>query len=160
MRILCFGDSLTAGYTSSGKYTPYANYLKDLLSSNGNAKRIDDSNSSSSSSSSSDDSEDKSCHLVDHIGNSGWTTLEMVLGSEDVECIDCFDEVHNGLAYRLQLEESKGSPYDYVMILAGTNDIGSMIPINKVVANVESLVDTCLSMSVKVGLILGRIATY
>jgi hypothetical protein len=53
LNVLCFGDSLTAGYTSKNEYFPYARYLKQHLESYYASKSSISSNSSNSSSSSS-----------------------------------------------------------------------------------------------------------
>ncbi len=53
---------------------------------------------------------------------------------------------------------SNKGPYNFAFILAGTNDIGEGLSTKKIAANIESLVDCCLSKSdsIKVGVILGN----
>jgi len=59
-RILCFGDSLTAGYYAQGnRFHPYANLLKKLLGVE-----------------------------VDYIGLSGWTTRQMCDSKDSDSCVD------------------------------------------------------------------------
>jgi lysophospholipase L1-like esterase len=73
--ILCFGDSLTAGYYNEGKsYHPYSKHLSELL---GNVQ-------------------------VDHIGLSGWSTDEMLYYANHSSCKDTLGRVWNGLKYQLQ----------------------------------------------------------
>ena len=77
-RILCFGDSLTAGYYNNGDdFHPYSILLSNLL---GNVE-------------------------VDHIGLSGITVEEMVEQIDNSNCVDCVDRVWNGL--RVQLKQKK-----------------------------------------------------
>jgi len=84
LEILCFGDSLTEGYTfqASGKFHPYSIHLKKLFS---------------------DSSQDA---VIDTAGVSG-------------------EEVIPSMPHRLGLilcERDK--PYDWIIILGGTNDLG------------------------------------
>lgn len=72
-KILCFGDSLTAGYTDEGYY-PYSAYLSELLEER---------------------------FQIDHIGLCGWTTSEMVEWKDIRETFDCFRNEWPGLQYQL-----------------------------------------------------------
>jgi hypothetical protein len=72
-KILCFGDSLTAGYSSKG-YFPYAEHLSVLL---------------------------KDKYEVEHIGMSGWTTEQMVIRSHYERNQDCFERIWKGLQFKL-----------------------------------------------------------
>eukprot|EP00802_Teleaulax_amphioxeia_P004644 Tamp_04648.p1 GENE.Tamp_04648~~Tamp_04648.p1 ORF type:complete len:558 (+),score=66.67 Tamp_04648:730-2403(+) len=93
-RVLCFGDSLTAGYWANGaKFHPYARLASQLLGG----------------------------VVVDHVGLSGWTSEEMVEALDGDECVDVCDRVWKGL--RVQLA-SAPQPYSHCVILAGTNDVG------------------------------------
>lgn len=86
-RILCFGDSLTEGYTfqESGEFHPYSTALSKLLDEHCRQEAV----------------------VVDTAGVSG----EMVIPS---------------MTHRLdQLLREASAPYDWVIILGGTNDIGT-----------------------------------
>jgi lysophospholipase L1-like esterase len=78
-KILCFGDSLTAGHSSKG-YFPYADRLNILL-------------------------EDK--YKVEHIGMSGWTTEQMVLRSHYERNQDCFERVWKGFQFKLNNSQQR-----------------------------------------------------
>ena len=74
-RILCYGDSLTAGYYEDGaKFHPYATKLQELLQV-----------------------------PVDHIGVSGWSSSDMVRGLQQGECVDCNGKAWPGLQTQLAL---------------------------------------------------------
>ncbi len=151
MNVLCYGDSLTAGYTSNGGYYPYADYLKCMLelhsistksrsggggSTNSNATNAEELIGAQEVNDGADEVNGKDKEMsggtaevnvgpkvdtggslnedylqnfyktftadkddarnipqrpsitVDHIGMSGWTTLEMALGLEDEENYD------------------------------------------------------------------------
>ena len=92
-RILCYGDSLTAGYTALTKYTgafaPWAPHLADALG----------------------------C-TVDHVGMCGWTTTQMLDGLDNVANVDVCKVSHCGLRWLLR----EGS-YTHVLLMAGTNDL-------------------------------------
>lgn len=79
-RVLCYGDSLTAGYTAltmyTGAYTPWATHLADALGV-----------------------------AVDHVGMCGWTTQQMVDGLDGEANLDICDVSHRGL--RRLLEEGR-----------------------------------------------------
>jgi lysophospholipase L1-like esterase len=73
--ILCFGDSLTAGYYNEGeKFHPYSLKLEELLND----------------------------VCVDHIGLSGWTTEEMLDNIDNPECEDCVGRKWPGLRVQLR----------------------------------------------------------
>lgn len=75
LRILCFGDSLTAGYWQDGRaFHPYATTLHRLLG--GRA-------------------------AVDHVGLSGWTSTQMVSSMDDESCIDVCRKRWTGLRKKL-----------------------------------------------------------
>ena len=77
-RVLCYGDSLTAGYTAltkyTGEYAPWATHLGDALGL-----------------------------TVEHVGMCGWTTEQMVDGLDGEANVDICDVAHRGL--RRLLEE-------------------------------------------------------
>ena len=101
-RVLCYGDSLTAGYKEMGlSFHPYAGRLKALLGAS---------------------------YEVEHVGLCGWTTIQMhdaldAGRSEDV----CGKNWGAGLRARLQDAARRGEPVDVVCILAGTNDLGDVL---------------------------------
>lgn len=86
LRVLCFGDSLTAGYTNWGiSFFPYGDTLRDDLRS--------------------------------------------ALPSTDVQVdVEGFsgDQVRGAFLRRLQraCEKAKAAPYDWIIVLGGTNDLG------------------------------------
>lgn len=113
-KILCFGDSLTAGYSSKG-YFPYSDRLSSLL-------------------------EDK--YDVEHIGNSGWTTEQMVIRSHYERNRDCFERVWKGLQFKLNNNPHR---YECVFILSGSNDIGDGEGPQKTIRYLEALVNIALT---------------
>ena len=76
-RVLCYGDSLTAGYTAltkyTGEYAPWATHLGDALGV-----------------------------AVDHVGMCGWTAEQMVDGLDGEANVDICDVAHRGLRLLLQ----------------------------------------------------------
>jgi len=112
-RILCYGDSLTAGLTGNFvlKYEPYAKTLQKLMGCD-----------------------------VDHVGLSGWTTQQMVEIAHDKTATDVKDREWKdaGLAYRLEKAYKKNRAYTCVIIMAGTNDLGELPP-EKIAANLMTL---------------------
>ena len=106
MRILCVGDSITAGYTGStagidgGRFFPYANYLApkltSLLTSHMNYRGL---------------------IAVDQIGVSSATAKMMRDGLAQYDAI----QKKNVPTLYHQLETS--GPYNLVIIMAGTNDL-------------------------------------
>ena len=114
--ILCFGDSLTAGFYRHGsRFSPYAREIRSALFGE-----------------------------VDVIGMSGWTTTEMVHNMDCSECIDCCGSEEVGLHIKLQ-----SKPFQYVLILAGTNDLGSDNEAEPIFENIKALVSACLERHVK-----------
>ena len=94
-RVLCFGDSLTAGYHESGRmFHPYASALEPLLG--GGAR-------------------------VDHVGLSGWTAKKMASTLDDRACTDVCGRTWKGLRAKLLDEKC----FTHCVILAGTNDVAS-----------------------------------
>lgn len=87
LRILCFGDSLTAGYTHYGlEHYPYSDYLEKTLQKFYPSTEI----------------------IIDNAGLSA-------------------DRVKAGLFLRRmegKCAKAAANPYDWVIVLAGTNDLG------------------------------------
>ncbi|KAL3937776.1 MAG: hypothetical protein SGARI_001993, partial [Bacillariaceae sp.] len=100
IRILCYGDSLTAG-TSDSFYElyPYAPHLEQTL----NAKQQNDSDNPQIS------------YVVRHRGLPGWTADAMLNAADDAQC---------GL--RSAIGAVQNPSLSCVIILAGTNDLGMM----------------------------------
>mmetsp|Transcript_33273 Transcript_33273/g.73068 ORF Transcript_33273/g.73068 Transcript_33273/m.73068 type:complete len:209 (-) Transcript_33273:428-1054(-) len=94
MRILCYGDSLTAGYISgspiTGVYAPYGPILSQHLKVQ-----------------------------CDSVGMSGWTTLQMCTHLTAEFAKDVCGELHPGLKVLLTRQS-----YTHVLLMAGTNDLG------------------------------------
>ena len=68
-----------------------------------------------------------------------------------------FREMTPGLGIQMRKKN-----YNYVFILAGTNDIGEGTAPARSIANIELLIACCLSKSdsIKVGLILGNLHVF
>ena len=90
MIILCVGASLTAGYSSHG-YFPYASYLSQYIEEYFAAKQlhvatIGGGDGGEMHMISSKENKIKARGMrVDHIGMSGYTTLELALSMDDEE---------------------------------------------------------------------------
>ena len=93
-RILCYGDSLTAGYTAASPYTreyaPWAPHLAIALGVS-----------------------------VEHVGMSGWTTRQMLDHQNSRVGIDVCGEKYPGLG-----QLCVGGRFRTVILMAGTNDLG------------------------------------
>ena len=115
-RILCFGDSLTAGYQLMGHlFTPYAAFLEKML-------REKYSTASST----------KKDFCVDHVGLSGWTVVDMANSLTNTTAVDCVDRDWCGglSSYLNAAAEHSPVKYDIVVILGGTNDLGEILSKN------------------------------
>lgn len=94
--ILCYGDSLTAGYCSKGqRFEPYARMLAEKLADAGAACKIS------------------------FCGHSGCTTEEMVHAATST--LKDVVGLHGKGLIRILEEEG---PFDLVIIMSGTNDMG------------------------------------
>ena len=118
-RILCYGDSLTAGFCRGGsKYYPYASYLKEKLMES--LENVDVE--------------------VDHHGFCGLTTKQLL----DNSCAESFRDVNRipgpGIVSALNLKE-----YDLVILMAGTNDLLHGEPISVISSNLKKLSQLVLS---------------
>lgn len=112
-RILCYGDSLTAGFCCHGsRFIPYATTLKSKLI---NAMNSDIE--------------------VDHYGFSGWTAQEMLSSSHEGEVQDFTGSKGPGLARALQNKQ-----YSLLILMAGTNDIGSGTKADAVFKHIKDLI--------------------
>mmetsp|Transcript_14074 Transcript_14074/g.23411 ORF Transcript_14074/g.23411 Transcript_14074/m.23411 type:complete len:223 (-) Transcript_14074:1740-2408(-) len=112
MKILCYGDSLTAGFSMLGMhFTPYGETIGSRLMMDG-----------------------ISSGSVTSIGMSGWTTGDMIAGLECSKNVDLCGNEGPGLV-RL-LEEGH---YDVVCLMAGTNDIGTGVDEEEIFGNLKNL---------------------
>eukprot|EP00568_Trieres_chinensis_P007894 CAMPEP_0183308844 /NCGR_PEP_ID=MMETSP0160_2-20130417/22607_1 /TAXON_ID=2839 ORGANISM="Odontella Sinensis, Strain Grunow 1884" /NCGR_SAMPLE_ID=MMETSP0160_2 /ASSEMBLY_ACC=CAM_ASM_000250 /LENGTH=209 /DNA_ID=CAMNT_0025472749 /DNA_START=49 /DNA_END=675 /DNA_ORIENTATION=+ len=112
-RILCYGDSLTAGFHPlrgfSVGFSPYSKALSEALGG----------------------------IAVDHAGLRGWTTDQMVRYC-DSERTEAFGQCYPGLR-RLVVRGG----YDVVILMAGTNDIGSLDRPEEVAGRLKELHQIC-----------------
>jgi lysophospholipase L1-like esterase len=124
LQILCYGDSLTAGYSDMGcNFTPYGKTMEQTLGA------------------------DKVC--VKAVGMSGWTTEQMVDCADDSDNTDACDMEGDGLK---KLVET--TSYDIVCLMCGTNDLGIGFSVEEIVTNFKKLLLICLSNpSTKVALL-------
>lgn len=122
-RILCYGDSLTAGFCSKGRhFEPYGPFMSKALRNAGVGND------------------------VSVCGLSGLTAQDMLgqLTSPSVE--DVAGNTGTGLAHIL----NEGGHRDLVLLMAGTNDLAVEKPDSKVVfQRVKSLHEVCHSKGVK-----------
>jgi len=97
-RVLCYGDSLTAGLAGNfvKTYAPYSARLSELLS----------------------------CP-VDHVGLCGMTTSDMTRMIDQSKAVDVKNNEWKdaGLGFALRRAQDEGRPYTAVVIMAGTNDL-------------------------------------
>ena len=102
-RVLCFGDSLTEGYTfqQSGEFHPYSIKLRRLLEEHIKGAPV----------------------VVDTAGVSGEVVVPTM-----TQRLDQF------------LKESS-QPYDWIIILGGTNDLGRGLPAEELLPNLLGLHD-------------------
>lgn len=122
-RILCYGDSLTAGFCDSGmSFEPYGRTLADFLGKAGIASE------------------------VSVCGLSGRTAEEMISQKDSAVFTDCagVDHVGKGLARIL----NDDSAFNVAVILVGTNDLGfagctAGLTANHILARVQQLHAIC-----------------
>jgi len=105
LRVLAFGDSLTAGYHQLGfRFEPYAKHLSELLT-----KKMGQP------------------VQVEELGFSGWTTSDMLnhFQRDDASASDVCGIHKPGLLFSLRNAQQQERPFTHVIILGGTNDLGS-----------------------------------
>ena len=116
--ILCYGDSLTAGFCDKGlKFEPYGRTLAKML---GTLLKVP-------------------CEVL-VCGHSGHTASEMVANMDMATITDVGGQVGKGLRRSL-MEVSR--PLDLVLLMTGTNDIGKQVEPNLVLEDVIKLHDIC-----------------
>jgi lysophospholipase L1-like esterase len=148
-RILCFGDSLTAGYIGGVTFSPYCLSLFRALVSTSTAPL-------------------PSPHIIDAIGFSGWTTDQMIREAGNSACTDVFFCVSPGLSAALAgrgvlwdytggaASRQPSAPYDLVIILAGTNDLANRgVTPERVFSNLQRLHEMCYAARVPRTLAVG-----
>ena len=117
LRILCYGDSLTAGYSQSGfSFTPYSGFLTSKLLSEKKAENV--------------------TLEADAFGFSGWTTTQMAQQAEKtgLQAMGAPPGGYPGLRRALEMKA-----YDLVIIMAGTNDLGHGTASKDILANLKFL---------------------
>lgn len=120
-RILCYGDSLTAGFYNNGtRFSPYGKALEGALSSFG----ID-------------------CEVCIN-GLSGHRADQMVEELDSDTCRDVCGKFGKGLAHILDND----GPYDLVILMAGTNDFTPDTDLRSIQASVCKLHNACHSRGV------------
>lgn len=147
-RILCYGDSLTAGFQSVRVETfPYAPYLRAALAQNGN-------------------NYDDGMVDVEWIGLPGWTAGRMVLHKDDDEVglqnrIRAYNKEHWQRQQEQQQQKQTATtttttsddyyyhyPVSLVILLAGTNDLGHGDDAPTITNHVRALHEICLRNNV------------
>lgn len=121
VRVLCYGDSLTAGFADGGcAFEPYGRALAEAMAGLGTP-----------------------CE-VSVCGLSGKTASEMVAGM-DSGLTDMMGNWGKGLRRALR----EDGPFDLVVIMAGTNDIGYGHRPEEIVKDVRQLHVACHELGVK-----------
>lgn len=122
VRILCFGDSLTAG-TTSNQLHPYAPHLQKAL-----CERVKLQNTNIE---------------VMHLGFPGWKSGDLLMDADGP----------NGL--RTIIRRKNETPISLVILLAGTNDLGSGKSSTEISEGVASLHKLCLEEKVSNTIAIG-----
>lgn len=113
-KILCYGDSLTAGFFAGGlKFDPYGRTMAEVLASGGIHAQ------------------------VSVCGHSGCTTREM-LDAAETDLSDVVGCTGNGLCRILEDQR-----FDLVIIMSGTNDMGKGTPSDVIVEDLCQLHAIC-----------------
>lgn len=142
VRILCYGDSLTAGYCSKGRlFEPYGRTLASCASEALAAGPAHSSTVVARSPAVMDRSRnDPCCVTVAVCGHSGETASGMVAGM-DAAAIgpDAAGFVGKGIGRILQ----EDGPQDIVLIMAGTNDLGRGASVANILRDLAQLHAAC-----------------
>eukprot|EP00438_Fugacium_kawagutii_P018906 Skav236692 [mRNA] locus=scaffold847:291979:313758:- [translate_table: standard] len=116
--ILCYGDSLTAGFCDKGmKFEPYGRTLAKML---GTLLKVP-------------------CEVL-VCGHSGHTAAEMVANMDQAAITDVGGQVGKGL--RRSLADASRQP-DLVLLMTGTNDIGKGVEPSAVLEEIIKLHEVC-----------------
>ncbi len=129
INILCYGDSLTAGYHYGGGngftplFSPYGSTLVQIL----HKEQIQAN--------------------VDSFGFSGWTTKQLVETSRQsgLRAMGAPTSGYPGLAEALKLKN-----YDLLVLMGGTNDLGHGYSAREILKNLAGLREMGLNLGVKV----------
>jgi lysophospholipase L1-like esterase len=127
IRILCYGDSLTAGTTNDYNLHPYAPFLEQGLRNTA----------------SSNDRHDYNTLQVRHVGLPGWTAQQMTATLT----------TEQGLVHHIRRVTNPS--LSLVILLAGTNDLGHGSPSHDIVEYIVQLHETALDNSVPATLAIG-----
>ena len=123
IHILCYGDSLTAGFCLRGlKFVPYATTLHTKLSSLG-LHNIS----------------------IDHFGLSGWTTQQLLKNKDKDTLTDFAGKTGPGLSKAFQRQS-----YDLLILMAGTNDLGYGFTNEEIFDNLQALTKIALKTNTSV----------
>jgi lysophospholipase L1-like esterase len=115
-RVLCYGDSNTIGFCEGGsRFQPYAQALSEALAAAGGP-----------------------CEVV-ACGLCGLTANDMKEGMNLEVLHPTVGPLGKGLVHLLEKE----GPFDLVIIMAGTNDIGSWKNVDEAQTHVENLHEAC-----------------
>jgi len=115
-RILCYGDSVTAGFCAGGRhFQPYGKVLAETLTIDG-----------------------VPCEAI-VCGLSGLTAMELTAKAGAVAIPDMLGNMGKGLNRVL----ADDGPYDLALILVGTNDIGHGVSPEAVVDHISRLHGAC-----------------
>jgi len=126
--ILCYGDSLTAGFCSNGRqYEPYGRTLADAIHAG---------------------LEDSAPVEVAVCGHSGGTASEMVANLDSTAVEDIGGMVGKGLRRILQDAAPTRRP-DLVLLMAGTNDLGKLKSHTAIFDDLRSLHAVCHTLGVR-----------
>lgn len=125
LRILAYGDSLTAGFYNDGdRFAPYGAAMVEALSVCDGGCAVE----------------------LWMCGLSGLEASEMVVGLDRRVLEDCVDRMGKGLR-RILVEHG---PFDVVLIMAGTNDLGDRdIPATAIATTVQALHTACHARGVR-----------
>ena len=122
-RILCYGDSLTAGFCQRGsKFVPYATTLQAKLATLG-LQNV----------------------TIDHFGFSGWTTQQLLKNIEADILTDFAGKTGPGLSKAFRRQS-----YDLLILMAGTNDLGYGFTNQDITDNLQALIQIALDANTAV----------
>lgn len=125
-RVLCFGDSLTAGFSEGGaSFYPWANQLWAATG----------------------------CDAAEVIGVSSGTANELLASAAKQQVVDTCGRGWPGLARQLDDATRRGAPFTVVVIMLGTNDLNHPLSAENspefVVASVSGLHRICHDRGVR-----------